>query len=200
MAATGAPGGATEKLLRDPSVKRMMEGRPHVYPPSANPPFVWRNGAIVARRTDASNMTNEIWATNNCQTVHWCTIIVESTPGGARKLRTDGLPTTLSMSFGNEGIWEHCFGNCMICWKSQTRQFSDSNRTANPYKVDLTDPSLPQLGACGCVICTGCILQHFEVSEVSKFLRCPYCAQNDSFHLEIKVWILSDRVFGKGMT
>jgi hypothetical protein len=142
-------------------------------------------------------MTKKVWNNNKCEVVRWSVIIVESTPGGERRLGSDGRPSTMSMAWGGKGIWEHCFANCMTCWKSQKHDFFDAARTANPYKVEIDNLTIPQLGCCGCVICNECVIEGFNRWEGQKFLACPYCAEAKSFNKDVKAWMLSEEVFSQ---
>jgi hypothetical protein len=190
---------ATQRLLLQPEVARLVASRPHHFPPSVNPPYSWRDGKVLGKRLDNHNMSTEVWNANHCQTVHWVVICVEATPRGVRKLRADGRPNTLSMVFGDGGTWEHRFANCMHCWKTQTRNFSNPGQTPSPYSTDVQNGALPQLGSCGCVVCNGCIIQCFNQAPQEKFVPCPYCAIPNSFHRDVKAWMLSNGVFGRGI-
>jgi hypothetical protein len=187
-----------QAMLLDPEVARLLEARPHVYPPSVNPPFYWRNGVVTGRRSDNFNMNDDVWLSNNCQTVHWSVIVLESTPNGNRRLRSDGHPTNLSMAFGEGEIWAHCFGSCMFCWRTQKNDFADSIKTPNPLTGDVQLGRLPQLGSCGCVVCNECILKCFKQSPSAKYIPCPYCGIPKSFLLDVKSWMISTQVFSLG--
>jgi hypothetical protein len=186
-----------EALLLKTEVARLVNARPHVFPPSINPPYEYRDGVAVAKRSDTTKMTQEVWEANNCDVVHWSAIVVESTPNGERQLRKSGKPTTISMAYGGKGIWEHCFANCMLCWRLKKRDFFDSERTANPYKVDIGNPTILQLGCCGCVICNECIMAQFETRPSEAIIHCPYCKQAESFNRDVKAWMLIEEVLGK---
>jgi hypothetical protein len=185
-------------LLAKPEVARLVKARPHWFPPSINPPFEYENGVAVRKRTDATPMTDKVWKENGCDVVHWSVIIVESAPNGLRQVRKDGKPATVSMAFGGKGIWEHCFANCMVCWRSRERDFFDSKKMAHPYRVDIDNPTMPQLGCCGCVVCNKCVLRELKKNPGKKLLSCPYCAKKESFNRDVKAWMLSEDVFEEG--
>ena len=69
-----------DELLKEPEVIQLVQARPHVFPPSINPPFHYKNGVPVSKRTDATIMTKAVWESYGCEVVHWRLIMVESTP------------------------------------------------------------------------------------------------------------------------
>jgi hypothetical protein len=186
-----------EEMIAKVEVARLILARPHPYPPNANPPFEWESGVAV-RKLSRESMTEELWMGKKCSHDIWCAIIIEWAPNGVRELGKGGQPKILSFTSGGPSVWEACFANCMMCWKSQKRDFFDSNRTPHPYSVHINHPSLPQLGCCGCVICNECVLRHFEKSpDVRLLLPCPYCAKVRSFNRDVKAWPLGRDIFTK---
>mgnify|MGYP000028503873 CR=1 FL=1 len=182
-------------LLATPEVVRLIAARPHVYPPNVNPPFDYPfqyvNGVATSPRSDATAMTNKIWKNNRCGIVDWCLIIVEFALAGVRQSQLHGGPATLNICAGS---WENCFSNCMVCWRTQQRDFSDADKTSHPYSVSIHNPVTPQLGCCGCVICTQCLTEEFARRPDDNIIACPYCAQLKSYSRDVKAWILCEAV------
>jgi hypothetical protein len=182
-------------LLETQEVARLIKARPHVFPPCANPPyhypFVYEEGVITNPRSDSSRMTNEVWRDNRCTTVDWAMIIVEFALNGNRHSDLGKRPTTLNVVGLGEGQWTHCFGNCMVCWRSQKRNFADATKTPFPYTVTTHHPGTPQLGCCGCVLCNHCIRAEFGRHPGDHVISCPYCAGLNSFSRDVVAWIVS---------
>jgi hypothetical protein len=158
------------------------------------------NGNPSNPRSDATKMTKEVWESNGCNVVDWTMILVEFAVAGVRQLGKGGRPATLSVAFGGVGKWENCFANCMVCWRTQRRDFSDASKTPHPYSVSTNSPNQPQLGCCGCVVCNECLLLEFSsVPNHVRLIPCPYCAQLESYSRDYKAWIVCDAVVHEGI-
>jgi hypothetical protein len=188
-------------LLETQEVSTLIEARPHEFPPSANPPyhypFVYQEGKITNPRSDSGKMTNELWRDNRCETVHWAMIIVEFALNGNRQSLIGGRPATLNVAFGGEDQWKHCFSNCMVCWRTQKRDFADVAKTPFPYSAPTNHPGTPQLGRCGCVICNHCVKEEFGRHPDDHDIPCPYCATQRAFSRDVVAWIVSADVLQK---
>jgi hypothetical protein len=74
-------------------------------------------------------------------------------------------------------------------WRKGERNFGDNDICSFPYVVDVDHPALPRLGVCGCVICNQCISDTMNCGE--KKMDCPYCAREDSYYREVRMWAVS---------
>jgi hypothetical protein len=180
------------------------ELRPHSICPK-QVPIGWFdvNANFVMRGIVLAKMTKVDWDLNGCTVYTLRAILWEQTPDWKR-IPNAGKGSNFQVEhlhFVGDNEYDHRFGSCMCCFRDSRgpniRVFCDPDITRHPCRVALADPRPAWLGRCGCTICNGCVSEMeklFKEKKISSF-PCPYCGNDNSFFLELKIWPISHRVF-----
>ena len=182
----------------------VMTLRPHSITPKQEPIGGFGDdGNFVMRSIVPANMTQADWDRNGCTLYTLRAILWEHTPNGKR-VANAGIGSSFKVEhlhFVGDNEFTNRFGSCMCCFRDSRghniRVFGDPDITRHPCRVALADPRPARLGRCGCTICNGCVLEMEELFKDKKLssFPCPYCGDDYSFFLELKIWPISNLVF-----
>jgi hypothetical protein len=93
-----------------------------------------------------------------------------------------------------EGIGKkNVFVCCLAC---KNRNWAAEDHVFFSY-VEISDPNLPRLGKCSCVVCNGCVIDNIpsninDITNARKgWIPCPYCNFNMAHQMDKVAWVMS---------
>lgn len=137
------------------------------------------------------NVSWNEWVERDYHTATFCAQLVEDAPNSVRNFNEHGNATVLHMHFNGLG-WTHVFAHCHSC---RNRNFHRADQ-AFPLTSNITEPSLPRVGKCGCVCCNGCVLAN-EAND--RWIKCPACNEEEAHHHDYPVWIVTPAMLEKAV-